>query len=72
MVSGLLGESPLNLADETPTPREAFIARRLGRLLQTAAELKRDGASAPLREAVSRWAETPYSELEALRLRQLG
>lgn len=128
MVPGLLGESPLNLADETPTPREAFIARRLGRLLQTAAELhrqhgglllnyselpmalggrlrtvfglnagqvavalegsgqdakrpqqafaadaqlKRDGASAPLREAVSRWAEAPYSELEALRLQRL-
>lgn len=128
MVPGLLGESPLNIADEAPTPREEFIARRLGRLLQTAAELhrqhgglllnyselpmalggrlralfgldsgqvvmalegsgqnakrpgqafaadaerKRDGASALLREAVSRWAEAPYQELEALRLQQL-
>ncbi len=129
MVPGLIGGSPLNLVDEAPTPREEFIARRLGRLLQTAAELhrqhgglllnyselpralgdrlrtmfgldagqvamalegsgqnakrpeqtfaadaerKREGASAALREAVSRWAETPYSELEALRLQQLG
>ncbi len=129
MVPGLIGESPLNLADEPSTPREAFIARRLGRLLQTAADLhrqygglllnyselpmaldgrlrtlfgldaeqvaaalagsgqnakrpeqafaadtqgKRDGASAPLREAVSRWAVQPYDELEALRLQQLG
>jgi hypothetical protein len=128
MVPGLIGESPLNLADEPSTPREAFIARRLGRLLQTAADLhrqygglllnyselpmalagrlrtlfgldaeqvaaalagsgqnakrpeqafaadtqgKRDGASAPLREAVSRWAAQPYDELEALRLQQL-
>lgn len=128
MVPGLLGESPLNLADEAPAPREEFIARRLGRLMQTAAELhrqhgglllnyselpmalggrlrtlfgldagqvamalegsgqnakrpeqvfaadaqhKREGASTLLREAVSRWAETPYKELEALRLQQL-
>ena len=41
MVPGLIGESPLNLVDEAPTPREEFIARRLGRLLQTAAELHR-------------------------------
>lgn len=129
MVPGLIGESPLNLKDEASTPREAFIARRLGRLLQTAAaqhrqhgglllnysELpaalggrlralfgldagqvaaalegsrhnakrpeqafaadtqgKRDGASSALREAVSRWAEGPYQELEALRLQQLS
>lgn len=129
MVPGLICDSPLNLADEMPTPREDFIARRLGRLLQTAAELhrqhgglllnynelpmalggrlramfgldagqvamalegsgqnakrpeqafaadtqgKRDGAAAPLREAVNRWAEAPYRELEALRLQQLG
>lgn len=128
MVPGLLGDSPLNLADEPLTPREAFIARRLGRLLQVASEhhrhygglllnyselpvalggrlrtlfgldtgqvaaalagsgqnakrpeqaftadtqRKRDGASAPLREAVRRWAEEPYNDLEALRLQQL-
>jgi len=127
MVPGLIGESPLNLADEAPTPREEFIARRLARLLQTAADLhrqhgglllnyselpmalggrlramfgldavqasmaldgsvqnakrpeqaftadtqrKRDGATTALREAVSRWTEAPYSELEALRLQQ--
>jgi hypothetical protein len=129
MVPGLLGASPLNLADEAPAPYEAFIARRLGRLLQTAAEqhrqyggvlinyselpmvlggslravfgldaaqiatalegsgqsakrpgqafvadaqAKRDGASASLREAVSRWAAAPYRELEMLRVRQPG
>lgn len=129
MVPGLIGESPLNLADEAPTPREEFIARRLGRLLQKAGELhrqygglllnyselpmalggrlramfgldagqvamalegsgqnakrpeqafaadaqrKRDGASAPLHEAVRRWAEAPYQDLEALRSQQLG
>lgn len=129
MVPGLIGESPLNLADEALTPREAFIACRLGRLFQAAAEQhrqhgglllnyselpqalggslramfgldavqvgvalqgsgqnakrpeqafvadiqhKRDGASASLREAVSRWAEAPYQVLETLRLRQLG
>jgi hypothetical protein len=129
MVPGFIGESPLNLVDESPTPREEFIARRLGRLLQAAAELhqqygglllnyselpmaldgrlramfgldagqvaaalagsgpnakrpeqafaadaqhKRDGASTLLREAVSRWAEASYSELETLRLQQLG
>mgnify|MGYP000303586025 CR=1 FL=1 len=117
------------LADEALTPREAFIACRLGRLFQAAAEQhrqhgglllnyselpqalggslramfgldavqvgvalqgsgqnakrpeqafaadiqhKRDGASASLREAVSRWAEAPYQVLETLRLRQLG
>lgn len=129
MVPGLLGESPLNLAEEAPAPRELFIARRLGRLLQVAveqhrqygglllnyselpmalggrlrtmfgldagqvamalesswrnakrpeqafaadAQRKRDEASTPLREAVSRWAATPYHDLEALRLQQLG
>ncbi|KFX69308.1 aspartyl beta-hydroxylase [Pseudomonas taeanensis MS-3] len=129
MVPGLIGESPLHQADEAPTPREEFIARRLGRLLQAAADLhrqhgglllnyselpmalggrlrtmfgleagqiaaalegsglnakrpeqafaadtqrKRDGASTLLREAVSRWAEAPYRDLEALRLQQQG
>ncbi len=128
MVPGLLGESPLNLADESPTPREEFIARRLGRLLQVAiehhrqygglllnyselpmalggrlrtlfgldaeqaatalagsgrnakrpeqafaadAQHKRDGASTALREAVSRWAEAPYRDLQRLRLQHL-
>lgn len=121
--------STLNLADEAPAPREEFIARRLGRLLQVAveqhrqygglllnyselpmalggrlrtmlgldvgqvamalessgqnakrpeqafaadAQRKRDEASTPLREAVSHWAATPYHDLEALRLQQLG
>lgn len=41
MVPGLIGDSPLNLAGEPSTPREAFIARRLGRLLQTAVDLHR-------------------------------
>lgn len=129
MVPGLLGDSPLNLADEAPAPREEFIARRLSRLLQLAveqhrqygglllnyselpmalggrlrtmfgldagqlamalesswqnakrpgqafaadAQRKRDEASRPLREAVSRWAAPPYHDLEALRLQQLG
>jgi len=44
MVPGLLGESPLNRADEVPTPREVFIARRLGRLLQAAVDLQRQHA----------------------------
>ncbi|OWJ91713.1 sulfotransferase family protein [Pseudomonas sp. A46] len=37
MIPGQLQGSPLNEPDEAPAPREVYIARRLGRLLQQAA-----------------------------------
>ncbi|WP_315810235.1 sulfotransferase family protein [Pseudomonas sp. C9-3] len=42
MIPGQLNPSPLNLADEPVAPREAYIARRLGRLLALAVEACRE------------------------------
>ncbi|WP_313053745.1 sulfotransferase family protein [Pseudomonas lopnurensis] len=42
MIAGMLGASPLNQVEDAPAPRETFIARRLGRLLETAAHLCRE------------------------------
>jgi hypothetical protein len=124
MIPGQIGASPLDRPDEPLVPREAYIARRLGRLLEQAARMcreqggmlveyrelpralagrlraplgiapeqvqpamatsarnakrpledfsadgqqKRDSASVELREAVARWAQKPYLELESLR-----
>ncbi|OBY92046.1 aspartyl beta-hydroxylase [Pseudomonas sp. AU11447] len=42
MIPGQLNPSPLNLADEPVAPREAYIARRLGRLLALAVKACRE------------------------------
>lgn len=62
MIPGQLGASPLNEAEEATVPREDYIARRLGRLLEQAAVMCRDYGGLALN-----YSELPHAAVGRLR-----
>ncbi|MNF39438.1 hypothetical protein D3C84_204080 [compost metagenome] len=62
MIPGQLGVSPLNESGEVAVPREAYIARRLGRLLQQAVEMCREYGGLALN-----YSELPHAAVGRLR-----